>query len=121
MVSTIYWFKMIKKIFKYPIKVINEQSIKLPCGFKILTIQVQNDNPCIWALVDPEQRTINVKVNTYATGESIDAEEWGLHEYELHGHKYISKTYIGTYQLSGGVLVFHVFLDEPQILPEGWL
>lgn len=87
---------MSRTIWKFPIKTADMIGIDLPSDAEILDIQVQNDIPCIWFLVDPdfktrEQRTFFI----YGTGHIIDFPE--------------SKKYIGTYQLLNGDLVFHVF------------
>lgn len=84
-----------QRVFKYELAVTDAQVVVLPRGAGILSIQAQFDKPCLWALVDqdgaPENRTIEI----YGTGHSI-AEFEGL-------------TYIGTFQLHGGSLVFHAF------------
>lgn len=85
-----------KTIFKYPIKVEDEQIVMLPINAQILTVQTQHETPCIWALIDKnENRTTPVKVKIYGTGHPIPDSE--------------NLTYIGTFQLYGGNIVFHVF------------
>lgn len=87
-----------KTIYKYPIKVTDEQTLKLPVNAKILTVQTQNDTPCIWALVDTsEAQTENVDIRVYGTGHTINDSD--------------NLDYIGTFQMHGGSLVFHVFRD----------
>jgi len=86
---------MKKTIWKYPITTNDCIGLDLPVGAEILDIQIQNDMPCIWALVDPEAIKVNRTFYIYGTGHVI--------EYSC------SKEYIGTYQLFGGELVFHVF------------
>ena len=91
---------MKKRIFKYPIRIEDIQSIKLPIGAEILCVQTQNNEPFIWALVDP----------------STDADMMS-HTFELFGTGHevtydmgIESKYIGTFQLHGGDLIFHLFL-----------
>jgi len=86
---------LIKKIYKYPLLVTDKQTIQMPVGAEILTVQIQNNRPMIWVLFpDPylatEKRTFRV----------IGA-----------GHAIIDQQlkYIATFQLLGGELVFHVF------------
>ena len=85
---------MMKTIWKYPIETTEVQQIGMPQGAEILCVQMQASTPCLWALCEhaaPRQpRTIRI----FGTGNPI-TEEPGR--------------YIGTYQLSGGALVFHVF------------
>ena len=84
-------------IYKYPIMTTDKQSIQMPLGAKILCIQTQNELPCLWALVDDlplEPRCILI----FHTGHPVPADK--------------SLYYIGTYQLLGGQLVFHVFEDR---------
>lgn len=86
---------MSKIIYKYPLQVQDKQTIKLPSGYKILTVQVQDGIPCLWAMVDTSIDCVEVNIITHGTGNGIFGNE------ELR--------YIGTYQLNNGVLVFHVF------------
>lgn len=84
-------------IYKYPLRVDDQQAITLPAGSRVLTVQAQNEAPCIWALVNPELDALERHdFRTLGTGHPFpDAAEW--------------PTYLGTYQLRGGDLVFHVF------------
>lgn len=82
-------------IWKYRLTTTDTQYAEMPKGAKILAVQMQNEVPCLWALVDPDQPKMKVKIAIFGTGHPID-ERWGL-------------KYIGTYQLNGGLLVFHVF------------
>jgi hypothetical protein len=68
----------------------------MPQDAKILCVQTQNDMPCIWAIVNEEaEPRENRLFHIYGTGHEIKNLE--------------NKKYVGTYQLQGGVLVFHVF------------
>jgi hypothetical protein len=85
-----------KVIWKFTLEVNGEQRVTMPIGARLLTVQVQNDVPCLWAIVD----TSNIKpedhiIKMYGTG---------------HEHKEIDGTYLGTFQMMvGSALVFHVF------------
>ena len=88
---------MSTRIFKYPLKIEDEQIIKIPLGYRILTVQVKDNVPCLWALVDDEEiHIVRCKIKTVGTGCSFDVNPWW---------------YIGTYQLNQ--LVFHVFEYRP--------
>ena len=72
-------------------------SIEMPAGAAILTVQTQNNRPVLWAEVDPSVKSIKRKFLTVPTGAEFDIEP---------AH------YVGTFQLHGGVLIFHVYTDR---------
>lgn len=84
-------------IWKAQLQCTDKQTIDLPKGAEVLCVQTQNELPCIWFLVSDvdsihkEPRTFYI----YGTGHKHEAIGDGL--------------YIGTFQLQGGKLVFHVF------------
>lgn len=82
-------------IYKYPLQVTSEQTIDLPIGAKLLTVQTQNSTPCLWAMIRTSDYTKKIKVFTFGAGHPIP--------FEFQGD------YLGTYQLEDGRLVFHVF------------
>lgn len=81
-------------VWKFPLQLAERQVIEMPVGAKLLTVQIQHDIPCIWALVDPAAPTTPLDIRTLGTGQAFDAEDF---------------KYIGTYQIHGGGFVFHVF------------
>jgi hypothetical protein len=85
-----------KQIYKYKLENIDEQSVEMPAGAKILTVQVQYGNPVIWAICDTEAEKTETRVfRIYGTGHDIDES--------------VSDTYIGSYQLYSGQFVGHLF------------
>ena len=46
---------MKKVIWKFELDHKGNQEIELPIDYEILTIQVQNETPCLWVLVDPSK------------------------------------------------------------------
>lgn len=81
-------------IYKYKLEITDVQRVPLRPGAKILTVQMQNGVPCLWALVDEpfthsEYRTI------YIVPTGVSFQEVGR--------------YIATFQTNDGALVFHVF------------
>ena len=88
---------MEKQIYKYPLTPVDIQIIKMPKGAEILSLQVQNNVPCIWALVDKTQSEEERYFETFATGERI-----------IFTSR-TERTHVGTYQLSSGRYIFHVF------------
>lgn len=72
-----------------------KQTVLIPKPCKLLTVQVQDDRPMLWALVhDVNAPKAEVNLRMYGTGHQ--------HE-EIYGH------YISTFQLNSGALVFHMF------------
>lgn len=88
---------MIKRIFKYELALQEGQNISLPLGAEILTIQAQNKIPCLWALVDPNKGTEIRHFEIFATGDPVLCDIG------------VDRKYISTFQLEGGLLVFHAF------------
>ena len=92
-----------KTIWKFPVPPTDEGSIlEMPQGAEI---QVQGGGVQLWALVDPEADSETRIFRTYGTGHPIDHEPGRL---------------VGTYQLNGGGLIFHVFelgIEQTKRLP----
>lgn len=98
-----------KSIYKYPLDRRMDRPMAGPAIFKIsvprwseiLTIQLQNEVPCIWAMVDKESPAVKggVQIEIYGTGWEI-ADTNGL-------------KYIGTIQMHD-MLVFHAFERLPR-------
>lgn len=82
-------------IWKFPLKAQDVQSIEMPAGATILTVQTQGGQPCLWAKVDAAKPKTKRVFETFGTGHPIP---------ETH-----ERAYLGTYQLVGGALVFHVY------------
>ena len=89
---------MSKAIYKYPLRLSGNENIIFPKGAEILTVQVQNDDVCIWALVDPNEKDFEKRFfEVFGTGHPI--------YYDMG----VSRNYISTVQLKAGELVLHVF------------
>lgn len=88
---------MAKIIYKFPILTTDEQEIHMPAGADILCVQVQNGAPCLWALCDtnPELEKTARIIIIFGTGHAFAAS--------------LKLTYIGTYQLANGALIWHTF------------
>jgi hypothetical protein len=81
-------------IWKYPLEAVERQIIKMPYSAQILTIQTQHNQPCLWVQVDETQRPIERTIAIYRTGHPLPSG---------------AISYIGTFQIDRGTLVFHVF------------
>lgn len=82
-----------KTIWKYGFPTLDSHTFTMPRGAELLTVAAQFDAPCIWALVDPDQPSVERKIRIYGTGHPIEHDD----------------PYVGTYQLAVGSLIFHVF------------
>ena len=87
---------MRQTIWKFETEVTDRFTLKMPSGGQILTLQIQNEKPCIWALVNPENDPEERFFELFGTG----------HEMESMG---INRKYIGTYPLQNGAFIFHLF------------
>lgn len=83
-----------KTIWKY-VTCWDAFALMMPRGAKVLSVQVQNGVPCIWALVDPVEPVEMRRFLLVGTGHEIECTD-GL-------------SFIGTFQMRDGELVFHLF------------
>jgi hypothetical protein len=87
---------MNKTIWKYELKIDDLQNVIMPIGAEILSVQMQNKTPCLWALVNPDEKDTDTRyIETFGTGHPV--------AYDMES----TREFIGTYQTRG--LVFHVF------------
>jgi hypothetical protein len=80
-------------IWKFPFEVTDYFNLSLPQGAKILTVQIQHGAPHVWVYLDPSQPTEVRSFRVAGTGHEIEPR----------------LDYIGTFQMHGGMLVFHLF------------
>jgi len=86
-------------IHKYPLPIEDEPHIVMPKGAQILSAQVQRGAPVVWALVNPEEKRMSKHWFLVAgTGLPFPGDPEAAR-------------FVGTIQLEGGSLVFHVFDD----------
>lgn len=83
-----------KTIWKYKLAIIENQTIKMPATAKFLTMQIQYEDVTVWCLVDPKERLRPRGFAIYGTGHDMPDDPG---------------TYLGTFQMASGSLVFHVF------------
>ena len=86
-------------VYKYIIKPDDYFELQLPKNAKVLSVQEQHGNICLWALVEPGSPTETRKFRFAGTGHPI-------HETKS------SLKFIGTFQMYNGDLVFHIFEIE---------
>ena len=82
------------KVFKYKLKITDNQDIELPIDAEILSVQIQYGGLYLWALVDPEKPKQKKTILIAGTGHPIID----------HNLKFID-----TVQQLDGHLILHVF------------
>ena len=83
-------------VYKYTVPMEDYFSLDLPKGAKILTVQEQHGKPQLWALVKQGERNEKRNFRLADTGQPIEESPETLN-------------YIGTFQLTGGSFIGHVF------------
>lgn len=86
-----------KTIWKFPLDLSHEQAVTMRAGAEILCVQTQNNVPQLWALMADDERIEARRIQIRGTGHNADD---------------VGK-YIGTFQVDGGLYVFHVFDKGP--------
>jgi len=86
---------MKKTIWKYELELTDKQFINIQKEAELLSVQTQNGKPCLWAMVKTDNRTEQRCFEIFGTGHSIPLG--------------IEREFIGTFQMSDGALVFHLF------------
>ncbi len=85
-----------RTIWKFPLDLTDKQTLNMPQGAQALTVQMQRGQPCLWALVDQDAPREGLEVRIHGTGHPISDNLDGF-------------TYMDTFQIQGGMLVFHAF------------
>lgn len=87
-----------KKIWKFPLEMADEQVIQMPAGSEALCVQMQHDIACLWALVYPGAKLVSRHVFLYGTGWEVPDAITGLN-------------YLGTVQVNEGDEIYHIFIE----------
>ena len=93
-----------KTIWKYEIEISNSFTVRMPLFAEFLHIDVQDERPCMWFLVDDKFELVDCEFCVIGTGHNAEGMAKNDH--------------LGTFQLQGGRLVFHVFSGRTDI-PKG--
>lgn len=88
---------MTKTIYKFPLDIKDIQTIEMPDGAEILTVQVQKGTLNMWALLDVEKPLTERVFEVFGTGHPVYCDMG------------INRKYIGTAQTMGDNLVWHIF------------
>lgn len=83
------------KIYKYPVRIADQFTIEMPAQAQILSVHMQGESPQLWALVRPTAPCVRRAFAIRGTG----------HDATFMGEA----PFVGTFQLHGGALVFHLF------------
>ena len=84
-------------VWKYTLEVKGSQTIALPLGAEVISVDTQEQDIVVYALVNTkEDQKQDVEVLVYGTG----------HEINLNITDY---KFLGTAKLNNGLLMFHVF------------
>jgi len=91
-------------IWKYSLQLTDRQAIVMPIGSKILSAQDQHGTLTLWVLVNTDSPTIRRFVAVHGTG------------HEIADNEFENGRYIGSVQMHGGSLVWHVVdLGEDEV------
>lgn len=89
------------RIYKYELTITDVAVIEMPKGAKMLTVQMQHGVACVWAEVDVDAPKVRHAFRVLGTGHPAD--------------DVAEMPYLGTIQLHGGDLVFHVFDTQVEV------
>ena len=84
-------------IWKYRLGAVSVETLAVPLGGGILCVQVQDEYPCLWIRVDPTKAKVERKIMIFGAGHDLPAN---------------AGEYIGTFQISNGDYIFHVFEEK---------
>jgi hypothetical protein len=89
-----------RAVWKFPLPFPGNDlfTIEMPASAEILSLQMQFNEPQIWALVTPGADMEIRRFRVAGTGHPIDEQ---------------AIRFVGTFQFAGGALIFHVFEIQP--------
>lgn len=85
------------EIWKYTLGASDTLYIRMPQNAHALSVAVQKEIPCLWVIVHPENELQPVRVKVLMTGQKFQLDTLD--------------TFVGTYQLFDGDLIYHVFFN----------
>jgi len=84
------------EIWKYKLNIYENGELEMPDGAVPLSVQSQNGQPCLWAMVDPEKELVLRKFRIIGTGHKFN-------------NSFKHSDYIGTFQQAEGFFIWHLF------------
>lgn len=91
---------IMKKIFKYELKIKDSQIVKIPDEAKILSVKNQNNKLVVWAEVSDNQMINDVEFLVIGTGNPIDK--------KLYNYKFIDSVIMGQF-------VWHIYYHKDDL------
>ncbi len=85
-----------RTIWKFPLQITDFQKVEMPRGAHILSVQIQGSQLCLWAYVLSDEEKEERAFWVLGTGNPVERPE-------------NIGPFIGTVQMHGGSLVWHVF------------
>lgn len=82
------------RIWKWDLELVGQQRVNMPIGTKLLAAQLQRGELKIWGLCNEAYPLKSRVISVYGTGNPMPDDPG---------------EFVGTFQMSGGSLVFHVF------------
>lgn len=86
------------KIWKFKLDITDEQTVEMPAGARILSVQMQQGDCCLWALCNENAAYERRHIAIYGTGNPMPDDPGA---------------YLATFQLHSGATVFHAFETQP--------
>lgn len=91
---------MIRKVFKYQLKIQAEQEIELPSHSRVLSVKNQRNSIVLYAEVREDiKETKKIKVFLVCTGDKVPSD---------------ATLFLDTVLLNNGIYVLHVYLSDSQ-------
>jgi hypothetical protein len=90
---------MKRAIYKFQLPMNDEITLRGPRVLRWLGVAVQHDQPCVWAVVDPDTPRQSNKLVLRGTGHALNGEEG---------------KFLGSFMLHSGSFVGHVFEKVPK-------
>jgi hypothetical protein len=90
-----------KTIYKYTLDA-HSQTVWLPAGATILTVQSQRGVPCMWVMLNNTNCVEARHFTVYGTGDSLPDD---------------AGDYVGTFQEENGAFIWHVFETTRLVRP----
>lgn len=65
-------------IWKFPLRLVDRQVIRVPQGGFSMSVGLQRDQVCLWVMVDPEKPLVDREVRIVGTGHPAPGREWSF-------------------------------------------
>lgn len=85
-------------VWKFPFSIEDDFIVQMPIGARVIHVEVQHGQPCLWAVVNPRAQLVDRWFYLLGTGHPFAVE--------------IACRHVGSFLMAGGDLVWHVFEPE---------